>query len=127
MFYNKRRSLANVKTLQLSIFLMELPRDLSKLKAPFRKPLTVDNILNELYDNEPHFKYRGSEHREPEVILSEGLRFAFVFSPRHNGPFLFVECTNDQVDREWCANRPDRFQAFILMDIYAIVGGGHRV
>ncbi len=83
MLYNRLRSLANAKSLQL--FKIELPRDLSKLKPKFRKPLNVEEILEELYDNEPHLKYNQVVDVEPEVTLKEGRRFAFV---RHDRYFL---------------------------------------
>jgi hypothetical protein len=106
---------------------MELPRDLSKLLPKFRKPLNVEEILEELYSNEPRGTYCGAVDVEPEVTLEEGRRFAFVFSLRHNGPFLFVECAKGEVDFEYYNSRPERFHDFILMDIYAIGWGGPRV
>jgi hypothetical protein len=100
---------------------MELPRDLSKLKPKFRKPLIIEFILDELYENE-HRPIKGPPalHVEPDVTLEKGRRFAFVFSVRHYAMFLFVECAKNDVDLEWYTNRPHIFEDFILMDIYAI-------
>jgi hypothetical protein len=111
---------------------MELPRDLSKLKSKFPRPLIIEDILNELYDNEPRPQFQALSpdvNVEPDVALKKGLRFTFVYSLRHNGWFLFVECTESEAKLSWYTNgiRADRYQDFILMDIYAIVGGGNRV
>jgi len=86
---------------------MELPRDMSKLKAKFRKPLIVEFILVEMFENDPHLKRVGIDHVELEVTLEEGRRFAFVYSVRYTGFILFVECTDDEVDREYYSIRQD--------------------
>ena len=100
---------------------------MSKLKSKFRKPLIVEFILDEIVENESLPDCVTPRHVEPEVTLEEGRRFAFVYNWRHQAFFLFVECTDAEVDREWYSIRQDRYQDFFLMDIYAIVGGDSRV
>ena len=99
---------------------MELPRDTSKLKPKFRKPLNVEEILQELYFNEPRFKYNKVVDVEPEVTLEEGRRFAFVFIVRQDGYFLLVECAQGDVDLDYYKSRLKSFFDFILMDFYAV-------
>ena len=61
---------------------------MSKLKFKLRKPIIVEFILIELYDNEPVLKYVETDHVEHAVTLEEGWRFAFAYNKRHNKIFL---------------------------------------
>jgi len=67
----------------------ELPRDLSKLKSKFWKPLIAEFILDELCENVPRLECVGTGHAEHDVTLEEGRRFAFIYSVKQKYvPFL---------------------------------------
>ena len=51
--------------------------------------MIVDTIMNELYDNEPHFKYGGSDYCEPEVILKNG-EVLLLFTTRGTTSLFFL-------------------------------------
>ena len=100
---------------------MDLPRDISKLKRRFFKPITVQVVLNELFENELVEDVVDTiTEVEPYGVLEEGRRFCFVYSERHKYYFLFVECDKKDVDMEYYASIPV-YHDFILMDVYAII------
>ena len=104
---------------------MNIPRDINKLKSKFFKPITLQVVLNEFFENEPVEDVDITAEVELDVVLEEGRSFCFVYSEGHTYYFLFVECDKKDFDMEYYASRP-LYHDFILMNVYAITDQGRQ-